>query len=1419
MRPIFSFKSILVLFTVIFVTSSLSVPIVLAQDQDENTGGRWWNGVWLYESKSIRSEGYYPFAGGGSCCGCGTKHYGTLPDDFPKQDIAEVTFFLLTSRSNSLYTEIEVGDTRLTFTLTEPAPSTKTYSVTATSTEAKNETLPIDVPWYITFEFDTPVKNVGSGWRWEIGDGDSNLLSAVWLHMSDADTQGLPGTAETYDCSYRETRNGWYSVMFKGTSSDVTPTPPPDEESKPTCSVVRTVTKVSGSNTYDVTLTITNTGDVTATQVTFAEQLIDLQYVGEPGESAGFEVYQYKTLGAVQSDYEVWIYSGVMDEAGQTIEFAPGDTYSFNYQVVPIIDADCNWTTQGTYLGYSNQATGKSAFGCTKLGFLWDSDTKIPNLTSQCINNTLDTVDGKPIGQADAGTDMLIVSSPGAIIENYATTDAAGDIDNSDAYRLLGEMAKTASEQNGILSFIELGQNDDWTNVDTAIEQWVNHELMWNVQDDSEYYLMIVGNDEIIPFAQPNDPLSNDSCPSDTYYADINEDWIQDLCVGRIIAWEIDDLIRLMSTTSINAGNGVTIAYDTDIHHKGQEQATADPEYFTDWCNTLIGYLSSGTVSYRTVIGASPIGSGLRSVDDLFKNRAVFLCAGHGEHDSFCFYEMDGSTTAVPYYLTTNDFPDNAADVYITCLCLTAHAINGHICDGCQDSRSYESSISLACINSGAYAYVGATLKAKTNWEGTIGAAQFTTDLVQEWLDEEQTIGMAFKEAMQNLIDTAPNITNVFNYDTEVKRTFLEYVLYGNPKFTLDPLPGGGIAAITTSAPGSLLMHRGNPKIEVDLDFTYTQTEEYGEWSFFTESPGTESVLWRSPLQPIIPMNMFTVELPAESVLKDINYTSTEKHLGEYELREQTGYDDLGEISTTSSSQSAGMPSDMLEYFTIRNPDNSLTLHIRVFPIQYDTDTNTVTLHDNMTITIEYEPSRSSRISYFYTEKPRVVKGRNADFLWQVENMASESQYLTARFSVSDTAGNLVTEFDDTVFIATNETEWFETSWIADMTPAVYVVRLALFDRDGLLVDRDIITLKVLAEAVTDISVIRRSIEEMSTSLWGSGSWLATEWVYLVSSEGSVNSAFAISPIASIEDTTIITTGTESLSESVQIVLPISGTDTITVVEVEDDFEQAVLGTIEELGYQVSIISGDSPIEFAATLATTNWSSSSEVVITLDKYPLAMLAGEYASYKRVPLLFIYDESVPSIVTETLDALGVTDITIISDNSINGRVISTLEEYTTDKRGKFQHISNSLVNQLAITVADMVQENPRMVVVASDAIDYAGAYLGLPNYVNKNDAIILLTRTLPDRSLSDSTISDYDLEELSQTLDLDFNYLSEREPEVLLILNPVGEAEDSDGEAGGASIGVIIGIIFTIIAALIVGYIIWRCLPKNEVARS
>jgi len=101
----------------------------------------------VYISTGKIAKPYWFGAGGTACCDCGIKHYGKLPDDFPEGNVRAVTFYLKTSRSNSYYTTVKKGPTKLKFILGK-------RESTATSREVKpGEDLAVKVPWVIIFEF------------------------------------------------------------------------------------------------------------------------------------------------------------------------------------------------------------------------------------------------------------------------------------------------------------------------------------------------------------------------------------------------------------------------------------------------------------------------------------------------------------------------------------------------------------------------------------------------------------------------------------------------------------------------------------------------------------------------------------------------------------------------------------------------------------------------------------------------------------------------------------------------------------------------------------------------------------------------------------------------------------------------------------------------------------------------------------------------------------------------------------------------------------------------------------------------------------------------------------------------------------------------------------------------------------------
>jgi hypothetical protein len=136
------------------------------------------------------------------------KHEGLLPDDFPQAAVKAVTFYLTSSKRHSYYERPVSGPTRLSMVLGREGAAAISERIPAGEE-------PFDgAAWRVTFRFPRPVR-VGPGTKWQLWDGDKDKLSAVNLHSSDVDAEGLPGTAEIFGCNYAKKRSVGYSVDFQ----------------------------------------------------------------------------------------------------------------------------------------------------------------------------------------------------------------------------------------------------------------------------------------------------------------------------------------------------------------------------------------------------------------------------------------------------------------------------------------------------------------------------------------------------------------------------------------------------------------------------------------------------------------------------------------------------------------------------------------------------------------------------------------------------------------------------------------------------------------------------------------------------------------------------------------------------------------------------------------------------------------------------------------------------------------------------------------------------------------------------------------------------------------------------------------------------------------------------------------------------
>lgn len=167
--------------------------------------------------KAMRSkDSKMAFVGGSACCNCVCDSEGKLPKDFPSTDVHSVTFYLLASRSSSVYNKIKVGPTKLKLILGN------SQSVAETAALPSEVMDPVRHTWYVTFTFSPPVK-VGPDTTWKLLDGDGTWKSAAIAHTSDKPSTGLPGKYITKGCQYARTENHWYSAKFGFAAAEPVP--------------------------------------------------------------------------------------------------------------------------------------------------------------------------------------------------------------------------------------------------------------------------------------------------------------------------------------------------------------------------------------------------------------------------------------------------------------------------------------------------------------------------------------------------------------------------------------------------------------------------------------------------------------------------------------------------------------------------------------------------------------------------------------------------------------------------------------------------------------------------------------------------------------------------------------------------------------------------------------------------------------------------------------------------------------------------------------------------------------------------------------------------------------------------------------------------------------------------------------------
>lgn|GEM_PF-4151872 len=555
--------------------------------------------------------------------------------------------------------------------------------------------------------------------------------------------------------------------------------------------------------------------------------------------------------------------------------------------------------------------------------------------------------------------DMLIITNQNNLFTNYG----------SQAQNLLNKIVEIADSQNGTILFTDGCKNE------MEIKELIRTQAsnMSNLK-----YLMIVGGEEIIPFWKPTDPTPSHEegydkyVLSDYYYGDLNDDEYIDLSIGRIIGDEIEDMISLLDASSQNyQGNNVTVAGD---------------DFMIEDTETISHILSSNGFL----------------VDDLYGYFDLIWLLFHIQNKMLIFHEGHADWWIWCHKLMT--FPPYLAAWKVQLAGLGgAHPIVHSI--GCHAGkvRSWMgdwSSIPLAFIDEGAVAYIGGTGTQYGNSAGE-GLSETIARYFIEKMLEGKTVGESLKEAKLEYIN------NIGHYFTGFhKKIILQHTLYGNPKFKPSlasqlvtqsvnvTYVSSGISFLCKSAGSYIHSLYANVSIS-----TYNITHLENGYDLIS-IPGEGFTMEEGEFA--LPSVTTEILLPKGSELCSINLTSCNKKKlpGTYNIPishiEIIGF---GNQNNSSPQSNISLNHPLYSSIGIENPNGTKTIVIQISPIEYNPDTNEVSLYNYFNFSIEYLLS-NIQMSDLVFNKLQFEPGENISISTNIVNTWSNLTNLSLYASV-----------------------------------------------------------------------------------------------------------------------------------------------------------------------------------------------------------------------------------------------------------------------------------------------------------------------------------------------------------------------------------------------------------------------------------
>jgi len=576
---------------------------------------------------------------------------------------------------------------------------------------------------------------------------------------------------------------------------------------------------------------------------------------------------------------------------------------------------------------------------------------------------------------------MLIVTNRGELYKEYGFFRAL---------ILLNKLKEVAAIENGTILFTD--------GYDTPIEI---HELIKKKANElgGIEYLMIVGDDDVIPHWLIEDPTPKDwdgsesnysftpdnKLLSDYLYGDLNDDGWVDIAVGRIVGDDVWDAIALLD--------------NAQKPYNSYNALVAGEHFMTDDVKRIEEILKSHGYSVKGLYRPK----NMTQIPFCIKDKAIIFHEGHADWWGWGLGENALKQKIFLPYLTAPKIQFHGlgwTHPIVHTIGCHAGLIRGWMNRGWMGDWL---SVPLAFVDEGAASYIGGTGYQAGTGDGEGWSETLARLFIEQLLDGDD-VGMALKNAKLKYLQSGRR-------DCYSWKIVYIHTLYGDPKFKSElpstvELPESVKIEYTPANISLFCLDAGSfvYSLKANVSITnYTVTKLENGYDLI--SIPREGFMTREG-EYILPSVSVRKTLPSRSEVYDVNLISYQKIKlpGTYNLpicRIEVIGSNISQTNRLSSFKTSSEP--IYTVSAIENPNGTKDVVIQILPVEYDPVSGEAYLYTNLSFDVEYLAS-NTQIVNLTTDKLQYDPG---EVVFASINTANLGAYSVADIDVNTTVQSI----------------------------------------------------------------------------------------------------------------------------------------------------------------------------------------------------------------------------------------------------------------------------------------------------------------------------------------------------------------------------------------------------------------------------